>query len=171
MRYLILLILFSGCAVMDMPKARAIKKIQKLQARQERLADKYGIGTRDTVVFRDTIITGGYKTDTLVQWRFDVDTIYSQPNEVIKWRITRGKIDSIYVPYSVSIECPTDTTFISVKIPCPEIKISRFEKVYSKLLLTLRTWWRWLIALIIIIGTVYLLVRFWRNIKPYLPFI
>jgi hypothetical protein len=171
MRYLILLILLSGCSVMDLSKARAIKKIGKLQARQERLAEKYDIGTKDTVIFRDTIITGGYKTDTLIQWRFDVDTIYSAPNEVIKWRIARSKVDSIYVPYSVSIDCPTDTTYISVKIPCPEIKISRWEKVYSKVFLTLRTWWRWLIALIIIIGTIYLLVRFWRNIKPYLPFI
>ena len=167
MRYLILLFLFSGCAVMDMPKARAIKKIQKLQARQERLAEKYDIGTRDTVVFRDTIITGGYKTDTLVQWRFDVDTIYSQPNEVIKWRITRGKVDSIYVPYSVSIECPTDTTFISVKIPCPEIIISKWERFYSKVLLTLKRWW-WIA---IIVTCIYLVARFWRNIKPYLPFI
>jgi len=167
MKYLILLILLSGCAVMDMPKARAIKKIQKLQARQERLAEKYDIGTRDTVVFRDTIITGGYKTDTLVQWRFDVDTIYSAPNEVIKWRITRGKVDSIYVPYSVSIECPTDTTFISVKIPCPEIIISKWERFYSKVLLTLKRWW-WIA---IILTCIYLLARFWRNIKPYLPFI
>ena len=167
MKYLILLILLSGCAVMDMPKARAIKKIQKLQDRQERIADKYDIGTRDTVVFRDTIITGGYKTDTLVQWRFDVDTIYSAPNEVIKWRITRGKTDSIYVPYSVSIECPTDTTFISVKIPCPEIIISKWERFYSKVLLTLRRWW-WIA---IIVTCIYLLARFWRNIKTYLPFI
>lgn len=167
MRYLILLILFSGCAVMEMPKARAIKKIQKLQARQERLAEKYDIGTRDTVVFRDTIITGGYKTDTLVQWRFDVDTIYSAPNEVIKWRIARSKVDSIYVPYSVSIECPTDTTFIDVKIPCPQIKISRWEKVYSKVFLTLKRWW-WIA---IIVTCIYLVAKFWRNIKPYLPFI
>jgi hypothetical protein len=152
---------------MDMPKARAIKKIGKLQARQERLADKYGIGTRDTVVFRDTIITGGYKTDTLVQWRFDVDTIYSAPSEVIKWRITRGKVDSILVPYSVSIECPTDTTFISVKIPCPEIIVSKWERFYSKVLLTLRRWW-WIA---IIVTCIYLLARFWKHIKPYIPFI
>jgi hypothetical protein len=171
MRYIILLILLSGCSVMDLSKARAIKKIGKLQDRQERLAEKYNIGTRDTVVFRDTIITGGYKTDTLIQWRFDVDTVFSAPNEVIKWRIVRSKVDSIYVPYSVSIECPTDTTYIIEKLPCPEIKISTWERVYSKVFLTLRRWWRWLIALIIIVSSIYLVARFWKFIKPYIPFI
>lgn len=156
---------------MDLSKARAIKKIGKLQDRQERLAEKYNIGTRDTVVFRDTIITGGYKTDTLIQWRFDVDTVFSAPNEVIKWRIVRSKVDSIYVPYSVSIECPTDTTYIIEKLPCPEIKISTWERVYSKVFLTLRRWWRWLIALIIIVSSIYLVARFWKFIKPYIPFI
>ena len=165
MRYIILIILLSGCSVMDLSKARAIKKIGKLQAKQERLSERHNIGTRDTVVFRDTIITGGYKVDTLIQWRFDVDTIYSQPNEVIKWKIVRGKTDSIYVPYNVSIECPTDTTYIIEKIPCPEIKISTLERIYSKGLLTLRRWW-WIA---IIVTCIYLVARFWKNIKPYIP--
>lgn len=167
MKYIILLILLSGCSVMDLSKARAIKKIGKLQAKQERLAERHNIGTRDTVIFRDTIITGGYKVDTLIQWRFDVDTVFSAPNEVIKWRIARGKVDSVYVPYSVSIECPKDTTYIIEKIPCPEIKLSRWERIYSKVFLTLRRWW-WIA---IIVTCIYLVARFWKNIKPYIPFL
>jgi len=105
---------------MDLSKDKAIKRIGKLQDKQEKLAERHNIGTKDTVIFRDTIITGGYKTDTLIQWRFDVDTVFSAPNEVIKWKIARSKVDSIYVPYSVSIECPTDTTYIIEKYRAPK---------------------------------------------------
>ena len=162
-----LMVLFCGCAVMDVSKAKAIKKIGKLDQRKRELQAKHGIGTTDTVYYRDTIIIGGWETDTLVFWNTQTDTIYSAAGSIIKWEIIRLPGDSILVPYRVAIECPTDTVTISVAIPCPNVKISRWERFYSSTVLTLRRWW-WIA---IVVTCIYLIARFWKNIKAFIPWL
>ena len=120
------MLLFTGCEITR--KSRAIKKIERLQKRQKQIAEKWDISSIDTVWYRDTIIIGGEKTDTVVYWSYKTDTIQNPPNSIIKWRIIREQGDTVLVPYSVQIECPTDTIKINVALPCPNVSISPWER-------------------------------------------
>ena len=153
MRYLLFILVFSGCML---PKET--RKANRAKQKAFKLIEKYDLKQAQLVRFTDTLYIDSIHVDTFAVFNklVERDTVELTKDRV-KIQLIRDSItDTVYV----SVQCPADTVYIENEVEITTPIIKEAEVIAWKAWKTIRRWWWLLFVIIITIFTLKFLPKF-----------
>jgi len=146
MRYLLFILLFTGCML---PKET--RKENRAKQKIFKLAERYDLTDVRIVRITDTLYVDSLVIDTFATFSNDTfiqrDTTYITKDRV-KVQLVRVR-DSITDTIYVDVQCPADTIYYTKEVEVTTPIIKEAEVILIKLWKGLRRFW-WLLVIIII---------------------
>ena len=146
MRYLVLILLFTGCML---PKET--RKTNRAKQKVFKLAERYDLSDVRIIRFTDTLYVDSVIVDTFATFRNDTfirrDTTYLTKDRV-KVQLVRVR-DSITDTIYAYVHCPADTIYYTKEVEVTTPIVKEAEVILIKLWKGLRRFW-WLLLIIVI---------------------
>jgi len=146
MRYLLFILLFTGCML---PKET--RKANKAKQKVFRLAERYDLRDVRIIRFTDTLYVDSLVIDTFATFNNDTfiqrDTTYLTKDRV-KVQLVRVR-DSITDTIYTYVQCPADTIYYTKEVKVTTPIVNEAEVILIKLWKGLRRFW-WVLVIIII---------------------
>jgi len=143
MRWLLIILLFSGCAL-----SKETRKANRAKQKAFKLIEKYDLKQTQLVRFTDTLYIDSIHVDTFAVFNklVERDTVKLTKDRV-KIHLVRVR-DSITDTVYVSVQCPADTVYIENEVEITTPIIKEAEVMAWKAWKKIKRWW-WLLILII----------------------
>ena len=141
MRWLLIILLFSGCVF-----SKETRKTNRAKQKAFKLIEKYDLKQTQLVRFTDTLYIDSIKVDTFAVFNTLVerDTVELTKDRVKIQLISDNINDTVYV----GVQCPADTVYIENEAEITTAIIKEAEVMAWQAWKTIKRWW-WLLILII----------------------